>query len=96
MNGGNYRPVQKCPTVLRREKRVKELQSGLNKVVTYVWVIRIRGNSISCTEWESELNWPYAMSYTQIHTLILQTYNSVNDPNSVSEGHSEFELNCDF
>ena len=48
-------------------------------------VIRIRGNSMSCTEWESELNCPYAMSYTQIHTLIQQTHNSVNDPHSVSE-----------
>ena len=40
---------------------------------------------MSCTEWESELNCPYAMSYTQIHTLIQQTHNSVNDPHSVSE-----------
>ena len=41
---------------------------------------------MSCTEWESELNCPYAMSYTQIHTLIQQIHNSVIDPHSVSEG----------
>ena len=66
------------------------------KATQWMGVIRMRGNSMSCTEWESELNCPYAMSYTQIHTLIQQTNNSVNDPHSVSEGHSECELNCEW